>query len=128
MTTTGILVVDDEPSMLEIIGEWLGGSGYSHVRFAGDGREALEMCRAERFELVISDIHMPRMDGIELLRNLRELGQRMPAIVFVSGYDAVDQAKLLSLGASSFLLKPFRRNDLIVAVKVALMGRGGGAE
>ena len=85
MKTAAILVVDDEPSMLEILVEWLVRGEYANVRSAGDGQEALEMCCADSYELVISDINMPRMDGITLLRNLRELGHRMPAIVFVSG-------------------------------------------
>jgi CheY-like chemotaxis protein len=128
MKTAAILVVDDEPSMLEILVEWLVRGEYANVRSAGDGQEALEMCCADSYELVISDINMPRMDGITLLRNLRELGHRMPAIVFVSGLDSVNRKELLDLGASAFLLKPFRRQELLVAVEDALRGRGYGAE
>jgi len=128
MKTAAILVVDDEPSMLEILVEWLVRGEYANVRSAGDGQEALEMCCADSYELVISDINMPRMDGITLLRNLRELGHRMPAIVFVSGLDSVNRKELLDLGASAFLLKPFRRQALLVAVEDALRGRGYGAE
>jgi CheY-like chemotaxis protein len=128
MKTAAILVVDDEPSMLEILVEWLVRGEYANVRSAGDGQEALEMCCADSYELVISDVNMPRMDGITLLRNLRELGHRMPAIVFVSGLDSVNRKELLDLGASAFLLKPFRRQELLVAVEDALRGRGYGAE
>jgi two-component system chemotaxis response regulator CheY len=128
MTTAAILIVDDEPSMLEILGEWLTRAEYSNVRSAGDGQAALEMCCANTFELVISDINMPRMDGVTLLRNLRGLGHRMPAIVFVSGLDSVNREELLSLGASAFLLKPFRRKELIAAVEEALWGRAHGAK
>lgn len=126
MKTAAILVVDDEPNMREILDHWLAKAEYSNVRCAADGQEALTMCCAERFDLVISDINMPRMDGITLLRNLRQLGQHMPAIVFVSGLDSVDRVELLNLGASAFLLKPFRRLDLLTAIEVALKERQTG--
>jgi two-component system response regulator MprA len=126
MTTAAILVVDDEPNMREILNHWLARAGYSNVCSAGDGQEALAMCCADKFDLVISDINMPRMDGVTLLRKLRGLGQHMPAIVFVSGLDFIDRAELLDLGASAFLLKPFRRLDLMDAVELALNERQSG--
>ena len=126
MKTAAILIVDDEPSMLEIFGVWLDGAGYSNVRAAGDGQEALAMCRAQAFDLVISDINMPRMDGMTFLRSLRELGHDMPAIVFISGRNLVERTELQGLDVSAFLLKPFRRLDLITAVELALKERRSG--
>jgi two-component system chemotaxis response regulator CheY len=128
MMTAAILMVDDEPSMLELLGLWFAEAGYSNVRSAGNGQQALAMCCADSFDLVISDVNMPQMDGMTLLRKLRELDQHMPAIVFVSRLNEVSRGELLSLGASAFLQKPFRRLDLLSAVELALKGRQNGVE
>jgi CheY-like chemotaxis protein len=115
-----ILIVDDEPELLEVFQAWIAAAGCPNVSTAPDGMEALELCTHTPFDLIISDINMPRMDGITLLRNLFKRGQHMPSIIFVSGFDAVDRAELRELGVDAFLAKPVRRKELLLAVETAL--------
>lgn len=107
-----VLLVDDEPAIRVLFAATLRRDGY-HVVEAGDGEEAVQTAKkAERVDLVITDIRMPKMDGIAMANALRE-AQPEIRIVFVSGYP-VD---LAALGPNSCMLsKPFRSIDLMNAV------------
>ena len=109
---TCVLLVDDEPALRMLFAASLRRDGY-HVVEAGDGEEAVEAARmAERVDLVITDIRMPKMDGIKMANALREVQPEL-RIVFVTGYP-VD---LAALGPNSCMLnKPFLRSDLMKAV------------
>lgn len=109
---TCVLLVDDEPAIRSLFAASLRRDGY-HVVEAGDGKEAVEVAKkAERVDLVVTDIRMPKMDGVAMANALRE-AQPGIRIVFVSGYPM----DLDALGPNSTLLsKPFLRADLMKAV------------
>ena len=109
---TCVLLVDDEPAIRTLFAASLRKDGY-HVVEAGDGAEAVELAKkAERVDLVVTDIRMPKMDGVAMARALRE-AQPSIRIVFVSGYPVNPD----TLGPNSCMLsKPFLRADLMKAV------------
>jgi CheY-like chemotaxis protein len=119
-----ILFVDDEPSLLEIFAQWLSSGEKPHlISTAADGQEALEMMQQNTYDLVITDVNMPRMNGPSLLRQLGKSGKSIPAIIFVSGFGNVDERELYGLGVEAFLSKPVHRETLVRAVDSALAER-----
>ena len=108
-STYKILVVDDDPGMLAVASEELQAHGYAVIE-AGDGREALSALEESQFDLIISDLEMPRMNGLELVREIRALSSDMisqtPVIMLTGrGDDKAIQAAF-DCGASSFVQKP----------------------
>jgi CheY-like chemotaxis protein len=106
-------LVDDEPLLLEIFGAWLGRKGPGRLRTALNGEAALAALAVERFDILITDVRMPIMDGIMLVRSLAKAGLSMPVIIFVSGFSDIDVKEMYSLGAEAFLAKPLRREEFI---------------
>lgn len=117
-----LLVVDDEPGLVAVLCETLAGLGHE-VRAAADGAEALRVLGSEPVDLVISDLRMPRMDGMELLESAA--GRGLDAnFIFLTGYGTVENAvECMRLGAADYLLKPFRLEVLAAAVGKALAER-----
>lgn len=114
-----ILVIDDERSIRNIIGELLEMEGHT-VKTAENGVQGYEMIGAESFDLVISDIKMPEMDGIELLDKMIE---RHPdtTVVMISGHGNIDTAvECIKKGAFDYIEKPIDMNRILVTVKNAL--------
>ncbi len=114
-----IMVVDDEVGMCEFLRYLLEGEGYQ-VDYANSGIEALQKLKgktpAESFQLVLADIRMPGMDGLELLRNVKEID---PNIVFVvmTGFASLETAiKVIKYDGYDYLVKPFDDTDKILAV------------
>lgn len=119
MRDAAILVVDDEPMLVEIFSEWLLEEGY-RVHTAGNGAVALQFLKSNRVDVIVSDIRMPVMDGIALLRSLRESGTSMPGIIFVSGYSDLSSGQATEIGAETILRKPIRRDQFLGAIETAL--------
>lgn len=114
-----ILLVDDEPGIRKALARALRREGHE-VLTAPDGRQALAIAQRDHPDLVITDIRMPGMDGLELLRRLRERRARVPAIV-ISAYATTETAvEAMRLGACDFLAKPFKLPELRVALERAL--------
>ncbi len=102
-----ILVVDDDPDIRLLLSEVLASNPKFRVVIAENGLKGLEKIKTEIFDVVITDIKMPVMDGIEMLQNIRKLQPEMP-VVIMSGYAEFHHlAKALELGASNFIRKPF---------------------
>jgi CheY-like chemotaxis protein len=117
-----ILAVDDSEDLREFYEFELALAGYSVV-LAADGRQGLELARELRPDVIITDVSMPVMDGLELLGRLRsDLAPPLPPIIVCSGGD-MTEATALRLGAFRFLNKPFERADLLAVVTLALQGR-----
>jgi len=122
MKSTRILLVDDEPGLLEVCQEGLTDHGYT-VLAAHNGEEALEILDREQVDLVISDMRMPRLGGLELLQEMgrRKLGA---AVIVLTGYGTIQNAvECLQLGASDYLLKPFEFSLLIQKIEKVLQER-----
>jgi len=114
-----ILIVDDEPSILHLTADVLAKEGYA-VKGAGSGHDALEMVEREKFDLLLTDVVMPDMDGLELLRRAREVDPSIAAVV-MTGYGTVDiTIESLKAGVQSFLIKPFSVQELRATTKEAL--------
>ena len=118
-----ILVVDDEPYLRECYARWLRRGGCRRVLTAADGVEALAMVEAEAFHVLVTDVHMPQMDGVELIRSIRRLGKSIPSVIFVSGYQEVDRVEMFDLGVESMLAKPFLAETLVREVATSLAER-----
>jgi CheY-like chemotaxis protein len=117
-----ILIVDDEPELLEIFAIWLGRCGCT-VLTAANGAEALKILESHSVDALISDIRMPIMDGLTLVRRIYETKLLVPSIIFVSGFGDVDAREVYSLGVELMLTKPLIRQQLLDALECSLMPR-----
>ena len=116
---TKILLVDDEPHFCKVMAMHLADEGYA-VTTATRGEEALELFKEGGYDLVITDLKMPGMDGMTLLENLRDVSREVPVIV-LTAYGTVDTAvKAMKLGAFDYLLKPVDVEELKMVVARAL--------
>ena len=120
-----LLMVEDERMLAEILADTLSDRDFD-VRLAHDGAEALEICRRERFDAVVTDVMMPRMDGYTLVRTLRSEGCRAPVLFLTARSATEDVVRGFESGGNDFLRKPFAIDELIVRVR-ALVGRVAGA-
>jgi two-component system, OmpR family, response regulator ChvI len=123
-----IALVDDDRNILTSVGMLLEQEGY-HVRTYADGASALSALQATPPDLAILDIKMPRMDGLELLRRLRQNGD-LPVIFLTSKDEEIDELMGLNAGADDYIRKPFSHRLLLERVKAVLRraeSRGNGA-
>lgn len=119
---TEILVVDDEPAIRDLLQEGLKDSGY-FCTIASNGYEALDRLKEHEFSLVLSDIDMPRMDGVKLLRALQE-GHPDIEVVMITGVVDVEVAlQAIRMGASDYLTKPFHLEEVRFTIQKALEKR-----
>jgi two-component system OmpR family response regulator len=114
-----VLVIDDEPGVRELISEALSLSEITAVQ-AADGLEALSFLRRERFDLLILDINMPKLDGLALLEKLRTEGMSVPVLMLSARADKTDINQGLRIGADDYLTKPFSIEELVLRVKAIL--------
>jgi two-component system OmpR family response regulator len=114
-TSLCVLVVDDDEVTRRMIADALVAEGYT-VRAAASGAEAIRSVRRRRPDLILLDVHMPGVDGWQVLEELRSAaGPQTPVVVMTAGYLAQDRA--LSSGAQGYLGKPFEVQDLVEAVQ-----------
>jgi DNA-binding response OmpR family regulator len=118
-----VLVADDEEDILELLVFRLENSGYTVVQ-AHDGAEALEVARSSRPDLAVLDVMMPKMDGFELTRRLREdeATSRMPIILLTARTQEADVQRGFDAGADDYIRKPFSPQELRSRVQ-AILGR-----
>jgi DNA-binding response OmpR family regulator len=110
-----ILVVDDEERIVHFLSTKLKASGYE-VLTASDGVKGLEQARAQEPDLVVLDLLMPRMNGLEMLKELRSFSTVPVIVLSAKGADA-DRIKGLSLGADDYLPKPFNPDELVARIE-----------
>jgi DNA-binding response OmpR family regulator len=113
-----ILVVDDDPHIREIVRIFLQKEGFE-IHEAADGLAAMTYLDAAKIELVILDLMMPNMDGWELCRRLREVGD-CPILMITAKRETADKIKGFNLGADDYLVKPFDPTELVARVKALL--------
>ena len=112
-----LLIVDDSTSMRQMVAFALSSAGYA-VQEAEDGQAALEKAKGQKFDAVVTDVNMPRMDGIELIRQLRQLPDyRFTPLLMLtteSGTDKKQEGR--AAGATGWLVKPFEPAQLVATV------------
>ncbi len=110
-----ILVVDDEEGMREFLTYMLEGESYK-VSTASNGLEALEKLHQEEFALVLADIKMPGIDGLEMLRRIKEIDEQT-VVIIMTAYASLDTAiKAIKFDAEDYLVKPFPDTDKVLAI------------
>ena len=116
-----ILAVDDSASMRQMVAFTLKGAGYD-VTEAADGDEALRMAQGKSFDLVITDVNMPKMDGITLIRQLRGLGpyKFTPLLMLTTESGADKKSEGKAAGATGWIVKPFNPDQLLATVQKVL--------
>ena len=116
-----ILVVDDEPPIRKLLRMGLGAHGYPIIE-AANGRTAIEKL-AEKPDVIILDLGLPDIQGLELLRRWREEGVSIPIVVLSSREDEAGKVQALDLGADDYVTKPFGMNELLARIRAALRHR-----
>ena len=119
MIQASVLIVDDEPSVRQTLSEWMRKKNF-HVFEAEGGRQAMEMIRRGDPDIVISDVVMPGMDGIQLLKEAKAVKADTPFLM-ISGYPSRSTAvDIMKYGASDYLTKPFTPEELVNRVSRTL--------
>ena len=121
-----ILLVEDDPSIREVTALGLRAAGFT-VTTAADGVEGLDHWRADRPDLVLLDIMLPRLDGLELCRAIRR-ESTTPIVMLTARGDTIDVVVGLESGADDYVRKPFEMPELVARVRAALRRRTGDAE
>jgi CheY-like chemotaxis protein len=117
-----VLVVDDEPYYREIMTEWFQSEG-SRVLAAEDGVEALQLLDNNTVDVIVTDIRMPRLDGTELVKQVKARGKYTPTAVAITGFSDLSSREAYDLGIEAQLSKPVARKVLISAVQKAVTDR-----
>jgi len=111
-----ILIVDDEPKIVKLVRDYLERAGYG-VRVATDGKSALSLARLEKPDMVILDLGLPQMDGLDVTRELRKVSN-VPVIMLTGRSEESDKLIGLELGADDYMIKPFSPKELVARVRV----------
>ena len=114
-----ILVVEDEPSIANFVCKGLKEAGHA-VDLAIDGRDGLDYALAADYDVLVLDIMLPKMDGLELLRELRRRGQKTPTLMLTAKDTIDDRVRGLDAGADDYLVKPFAFPELKARVRALL--------
>jgi two-component system alkaline phosphatase synthesis response regulator PhoP len=113
-----ILVVDDEQSIARIARDYLEHAGF-HVITAGDGVQALELARSRRPDLVVLDLGLPRLDGLAVMKQLRQ-SSAVPVVILTARVEESDRLAGLDLGADDYITKPFSPRELVARVRAVM--------
>lgn len=114
-----ILVIEDEVKIARFIQLELKYEGYE-VELVNDGRSGLEMAQEGQYDLILLDLMLPRMSGIEICRRLRQGGKDIPIIMLTAKDDVSDKVMGLDMGADDYMTKPFAIEELLARIRVAL--------
>jgi CheY-like chemotaxis protein len=117
MSAGKVLVVDDEPEVRQVLHEFLASRGYD-VSLAANGAEALDTLQTLKPDLVLLDVAMPGMDGVETLKRIVAIDATLPVIMVTANADIGVTSKLLALGAVDYVPKPFDLDYLDQAVSI----------
>src|SRR6266403_3108095 len=114
-----ILIVDDERSMVRLMEELLAHAGYTNLRSTTDSREALGLCATFQPDLILLDLRMPNLDGIEVLKQLesRRADLYLPVLVLTADMSRESKRAALEAGASDYVTKPFEQTELLLRVR-----------
>ena len=118
-----ILVIDDEPKIVEICSDYLHAAGYDIIT-AGDGLQGLAMARSQKPDLIVLDLMLPGMDGLDLCRTLQHESS-VPIIMLTARIEETDKLIGLALGADDYITKPFSPRELVARVRTVLKRASG---
>lgn len=118
-----ILIVEDEPRIASFLEKGLKANGFA-TTLAGDGEHGLALAQSGLFDLIILDLTLPDLDGLELLRRLRQDGKRVPVIILSARDQVRDRIVGLEGGADDYVTKPFTFDELLARVRVRLRDPG----
>jgi DNA-binding response OmpR family regulator len=118
-----ILIVDDEPKIIQLVRDYLERSGFAVVT-ARDGREAVMRARTDRPDLIVLDLGLPDLDGLDVTRQLRRDSQ-VPIIMLTARDGEADRVAGLELGADDYVTKPFSPRELVARVRAVLRRQAG---
>ena len=121
-----LLIVDDEPRIRELIRKYAVFEGYEVVE-AGNGMEAVELCRHRAFDLIIMDVMMPELDGFSACREIRKTSQ-VPMLMLSARVEEYDRIHGFELGVDDYVVKPFSPRELIMRIGAILKRSGGASE
>ncbi len=124
MSGARILVVDDDPQIRRVLKVTLAGQGFE-VEDARNGEEALERLRSHRVDLVLLDINMPGMSGLDICRSVRA-GSEVAVIMLTVRDEEADTVEALDAGADDYVTKPFKPSELLARIRAALRRSPGG--
>lgn len=116
---TRILIAEDEPRIISFLEKGLKASGYT-VSVTSSGTEAAAMASSEDFDLLILDLGLPGMDGFEVLAEIRGRGEQLPVVVLTARREVQSTVAALDGGANDYITKPFKFEELLARVRVAL--------
>lgn len=114
-----VLVVEDDPTIAEVVTEYLGRAGHT-VRRAADGVTALQLARLAAPDLVVLDVMLPGLGGLEVCRTLREARPDLPVVLLTALGDEADRLAGLGSGADDYVVKPFSPRELVMRVNAVL--------
>jgi DNA-binding response OmpR family regulator len=118
-----ILIAEDEQRLSAFLEKGLRANGFATTVVA-DGPGAVALARDADFDLLILDLGLPRLDGIDVLKTIRGHGQRLPVLILSARDDVTDKVQGLELGADDYVTKPFRFEELLARVRVRLRAEG----
>jgi len=128
--TKTVLIVDDEPAIVRMLKDALGVFRHAHaykVDIAKDGAEALSALQRDQYDLVLLDMYMPRMTGLELLEHMRELKMQTPVLMLTGNDNTRSAADALASGIFAYIPKPFDLQHLEHLVSLAVSSRAPAA-
>ena len=114
-----ILIVDDDRSMVRLLEELLAYAGYQHLRSTSDSRDVVGLCDDFQPDLILLDLRMPNLDGVQVLRGLRARRAKayLPVLVLTADASRESKRAALEAGASDFVTKPFEQIELLLRVR-----------
>jgi two-component system response regulator BaeR len=113
-----VLIIEDEPRLAAVLGDYLGTAGYAH-HWVADGSAALEAFRSEQPDLVLLDLMLPGRDGMDICRDIRRESQ-VPVIMVTARVEEIDRLLGLEIGADDYICKPFSPREVVARVNAVL--------
>ena len=110
-----VLIVEDEPKIVKLVRDYLERAGFG-IQVAGDGKLGLEIARLEKMDMIILDLGLPQMDGLDVTRELRKISN-VPIIMLTGRSEETDKLVGLELGADDYITKPFSPKELVARVR-----------
>jgi len=117
--TKKILMIEDDPNIVELARIHIGDLGYS-LDWAGDGESGLQKAQQEEYDLILLDLMLPQLDGLEVCKRFRQENQKTPILMLTAKSEELDKVLGLELGADDYLTKPFSVRELVARIKAIL--------